>query len=134
MSEFIVIQDMQIQEIGIEGIHYVDTKGETQFIDFMLCYANYLHARLNREAYLRFQELNSGMNIDFSAYIERYLKFRQVGTRNSLGYMGSYEGTGKPYMTFYTELITVIEFDNMDKYEEIWKETRRNSWRLFDET
>ena len=137
MPDFIIIQDSQISSITKEGIHYIDDAGNAGFIDFHSCYLNYLHPRLTYEWYMRIKELNPSMNISLKSYIARFTLSKTIGSRNSWGYIGSYDsykGTGKPYLTFYTEPVTMIEFDDKANFWNALATIGRRTWHIWDET
>lgn len=134
MSEFIVIQDNQITSITKQGIHYTNDAGDDVFIDFHTCYLNFTLPQMTYKAFMRHKEINNGAGRNLGRYIHRFVHSKEVGRRNSDGIFSKYEKTGKPHITFYTEPMTVFEFDSIQNFWKIAGITRRSRWHLFDET
>lgn len=137
MSEFIVIQDEQITSTTKQGIRYIDDAGNDIFIDFHDCYLNYTLPRMTYKAFMHHIEINPSSNISLKSYIARHIQTKVIGSRNSWGYIGnygSYKGVGKPYLTFYTEPTTMIEFDDKGKFWNALATIGRRPWHIWNET
>ena len=52
------INAKQITKISVEGITYTEDDGSEGFIDFEVCYQNYLNERLSAESLKSLQENN----------------------------------------------------------------------------
>lgn len=112
--ERIVITNRQVKQVRQDGIVYIDNAGDEQFIDFELCYQNYLEQRLSSEGIESYKILNHKTDDDIPEHIERVKNWRAVADRNVLGadFMGG--ANSPPYFEFYAKPRIRIEFESRD--------------------
>ena len=135
MSDKTVIHNSQVKETRQDGIVYVDNEGNEQFIDFEVCYQNYLKRRLSPQEIESYKELNNKTDSDVPAYIDGLKKWRRIADRNILGDGIGNGEYGSPYFEFYTQPRVRIEFENQDKLWEMRHKLEREfRWRTFDLT
>lgn len=135
----IVIQYDQIQSISERGIIYHDDSGASGFIYFEDCYQNYLRPRLTQEAYTLYLSYEREKSVSFDLYAARHIAWRQVGRRNIAGeFLGGlsnmiYEGSGKPFIVFYTQPPIAVECDDYDIFYELCSKIGQAGWSTYDE-
>ncbi len=134
----IVISSQQIKETRQDGIVYVDAEGNEQFIDFEACYQRELAKQLDPE-YL--EQIKKGMS---DGWLEEHIRFlkdprsKYIGGRNVFGnspspITGIQIGPSLPYIEFYTDPVTVIEFPTRDELEQLRYQVERVfKWRTHD--
>ena len=110
----IVINNQQVKEVRQDGIVYFDDVGNEHFIDFELCYQNYLEERLSPESIESYKTLNKKTDDDVPEHIERVKKWRAIADRNVLGDDFMSGANNPPYFEFYTKPRIRIEFENKD--------------------
>src|SRR5262245_35766050 len=121
----------QIQNITADGFTYLDEDGNKKFIDFSLCYENYLKETTSPEYIARMKELNPQSQWDddgVKKYIERRTKWRGIGERNVL----AKPWADGPYIEFYTQPRIRFDFATEDEYRKVRYAIEQFGWRTFD--
>jgi hypothetical protein len=133
-----IISNKMVKEIRQDGIVYLDSDGNEQFIDFEQCYQNHLKKCLSPEGIEDYKRLNHKADADVADHIASMKKWWVIADRNVLGDGVRVDKTvkyGLPYFEFYTEPRVRIEFESKD---ELWvmrnKLEREYHWRTFDLT
>lgn len=111
----IVISSQQVKEVRQDGIVYIDDAGDEQFIDFELCYQNYLKQQLSPESIESYKALNNKTDDDVPEHIERTKNWRAIADRNVLGDDFMSGANNPPYFEFYTKPRVRIEFKNRER-------------------
>jgi hypothetical protein len=128
------IKDMdgkQIRAIKAEGLVYQTESGEEDFIDFSVCYANYIRKMTSPEGIERMKELNPQSQWDAEVvkrYIEKVTRRKEVGRRNVLSALWA-DG---PYIEFHTEPPIRFDFATANDYAKVRHALEQFGWRTMD--
>src|SRR5689334_6509793 len=87
----------QLRRSTKQGIWY-EENGIEQFIDFMLCYENYVQDSLSPETWQKIKKANNKSDADWENYADRIRQFKYVGDRNIL----APPWADGPYVEFFT--------------------------------
>ena len=135
MTKKIVIHSNQVKETRQDGIVYIDNEGDEQFIDFEVCYQNYLQRRLSPEAIESYKKANNLTDDDLPEYFEHLKNWQVIGGRN---YSGDRSGSGEyslPYLDFFVQPTIRVEFPNQYEFLKIERTlARKFKWRTIDYT
>ena len=105
-----------IKSVTKEGIEYVDELGNLQFIDFEVCYQNFLEHKNEQQIPYMTEELKRTNTV-----------WKCVGQRNICG--------NPPYIELFTDPLTRFEFDSPDQgFYELDYRIRKTGWKTFDLT
>ena len=133
------INASQIREISPKGITYTEEDDSEGFIDFEMCFQNFLKPRLSQEAYNEHMALNpTNYYKTYDEYVEKTMKSPEVGRRNvggnKDGYFKEDPKSGKPYFVFYDEPQIAIEFEDSNELAKVRRMMREHNWYTFDVT
>ena len=103
----------EIVEVTTIGINYVDENGNRRFIDFEVCYQNFL---ANRQKNMGPQYSDELKQLDRTYRSVGYRKFSAI----------------PPYIEFYTAPPTRFEFPIRGRFEEITYRIRKAGWLTID--
>lgn len=101
----------EIIEITSNGIGYVDEDGNAHFVDFEICYRNFLKNRQKQMEPRYDDELKR---------LDR--EWKSVGYRRISG----------PYIEFFTIPPTRFDFSSVGKFSEIAHKVRKAGWATID--
>ena len=106
--------DLEIRSVTTEGVEFVDELGNTQFIDFSMCYQNYLKREIRAQI--------------------PYVTEGQKRPNTILKYVGQRDVCGNPpYIELFTDPLTRFEFNSSDQgFYEFEQRIRRAGWKTLD--
>ncbi len=121
-----------IQNITESRLTYLDENGEENFIDFALCYKNYLKRYLSPENLAEIK--NNKTDEELEKYIERRKAWREIAVRNILGARVESQAwrSSVPYIEFYTDPPTLFEFTEQEDFQKIRWAIEKAGWKTFD--
>ena len=133
------INASQIREISAKGITYIDDDGSEGFIDFEVCYQNFLKPRLSQEAYNQHKAINPVNHFKtYDEYVDWNMSLKQIGRRNvdgnKNGLLTSDPKSGNPYFVFFTEPPIAIECDTQNEYWRVRRGFQQYGWYTQDMT
>ena len=120
----------QIRKIAAEGLHYLDDNGTEQFIDFLVCYQNFVRRNTTPEALKNVKEWNHMNDDSLKEYVKRLSEWRVVAGRN---FDGSPDASN-PYIEFYTEPPTRVQFNTQYEVYQVIHLLKNAGWRTTDLT
>lgn len=100
-----------VQSVDNWGIEYTDDNGNVQFIDFNVCYGNYL------ERHYRTRSTND--DIDFEGRVRKCIGQRDLYSN-------------PPYIELFTNPPTRFEFPLKEGFYELRRKIDRANWRTID--
>ena len=118
-----ILDAKHLREVMPEGIHYIDESGDAKFIDFAMCFENFI-------------KLYVDVGITPSKVREGMRKSKQVGVINYIGDIQTYNDFemdfSAPYVEFYTNSEIRFEFANHSECANFHEQLRMVGWYVFD--
>jgi hypothetical protein len=124
----ITLNAKQIREVTSDGIRYVDDQGEERFIDFAVCYQNYVKKRTSPEYWETHKQVNNLTDADWDRHVERVMKWKEIGRSQPLEPPWS-DG---PFVEFHTEPSTRFQCETIDEYVNLLSSIEKTRWKTFD--
>ncbi len=126
-----IVDAKQIREVSPKGVVYTTETGETAFIDFSVCYANYVRKTTSPDDLDHMTELHPQSQWDeegVKKYIESRIAWKEVAYRNVLGQPWA-DG---PYIEFHTEPPIRFKFATQDDFSKVIYKIRQFAWKTLD--
>ena len=114
----------QIKDITPEGITYLDDNGNEQFIDFAVCYANFVKEVTSPEHWEIIKKSNNYTDEAWDNYRQGIERWKRVGQRDFVAH--------PPYIEFLSDPIIRFEFETMDEFYQVEGRVRKLGWRTMD--
>jgi hypothetical protein len=123
----------QINNITSAGLVYTDANGTEAFIDFSVCYANYLKHVTSPEHLKDMREVNRWTDADERRYVQERGEWKEVAARGEDGFPWSAHPEKGPCIAFYTEPpIRFVFAPGDDAFYKVCASIRRMGWRTVD--
>lgn len=126
----IILPGERIKQVTVDGLTYVNDAGEEAFIDFALCFQNWLEPQLTPEALKKFKELNYMTDEQVENFVARMRNETVVGGRD----IGGYPEGKLPRITFYATPSIAFEFPTTDEFHRVRYWIKKAGWRTYDMT
>lgn len=78
----IAMHGKQIQEVTPQGVIYLDENGDEKFIDFSICYENYVRSKTTPEYWERHRQWNHKSDADWEEHLKQVKRWKVVGVRD----------------------------------------------------
>ena len=118
----------QIQRMVAQGLWYIDDDGTEQFIDFAICYENYVQVALTPEKLEAMKRASNKSDTEWAEHFERIKRLKYVGDRNIL----TAPWADGPYIEFYTKPPIRFKFATVEQYQRVRNYIERTGWRTGD--
>ncbi|MBC7812673.1 MAG: hypothetical protein H7175_16070 [Burkholderiales bacterium] len=119
----------QIRSLTKQGIWYEDDAIE-RFIDFTMCYENYVQESLSPERWESIKKFNHKSDADWEDYADRIRRFKYVGDRNIL----TPPWADGPYIEFCTTPLIRFKFATEAAFQKVRIYIERSGWRTGDKS
>ena len=127
-TDYRIVSGDQIRDITADGLVYLDENGDTVFIDFSVCYENYMRRFMNPQSLDRIKEVNHLDDEGMKKLIERRKDWKEVASRNVL----TPPWADGPYIEFHAEPPIRFEFTTKDEFWKVRSTIEQFGWKTFD--
>src|SRR5438874_12217961 len=128
-----IMKGTQIQAISAEGLRYLDENGVEQFIDFSVCFENYVKWSIEPSQLEEVKKLNRMDDRQLEKYIEELREWKQVAYRGEDGFPWATQPCEGSCIEFHTIPPTRFEFETEDElFYEVYVKIRRLGWQTLD--